>query len=220
MIVNRRNGRFHGHAQRLRFRRGSAARKSVVLLIGIAACSLTACTSTTIVEPFYRPQDAQVDQVFLSPTAEFGSYTKLMSRPLEIYYPDNVPAPSDEELERLRSIFREAFLSAVGTDYEIVDEPGPDVMLIIGQIIDLKIIGPQGTFLPSGRLREVVASGQLTLLLEFQDSLTGRVLARAGENDQGTASSVGDEAASWEQVEAAAARWASLFKNFLDQNLG
>jgi hypothetical protein len=189
-------------------------------LLGSMIAALAACTSTTIVEPFYRPEAARVDQVYVSPTAEFRTYTKLMARPLEIYYPDNVQAPSQEELERLRSIFREAFLSSIGDDYEIVDEPAPGVMLVIGQIVDLKILGAGGRYEPSGRLAEVVTSGQLTLLLEFQDSVTGRVLARAGESDQGTATGVTDEAASWAQVEAAAARWAQLFKNFLDENLG
>ena len=93
-------------------------------------------------------------------------------------------------------------------------------MLIIAQVIDLKIAGPAGDFQPSGRLREVVSRGQLTLLLEFQDSVTGRVLARAGEADQGTATSLTDEEASWSQVESAAGRWVGMVRTFLDNNLG
>jgi hypothetical protein len=131
-----------------------------------------------------------------------------------------VPPPSEQELDRLRQIFRAAFLSAVGDDYQIVDAAGPDVMLVSGQIVDLKILGANGTYVPSGRLSDVVAKGQLTLLLEFRDSVTDRVLARAGEASQGDATSRTDEAASWAQVEAAATRWAQLFKSFLDRNLG
>jgi hypothetical protein len=181
---------------------------------------VAACTTTTIVDPYYRPASAQVDHAYISPTADFRSYTKLMGRPLEIYYPDNVPQPDARDIERLRSIFREAFLGAIGQDYEIVSEPGPGVMLVAAQIIDLKLLGPGGTYEPSGRLREVVAKGQLTLLMEFQDSQTGRVLARAGEAERGASTSGSDDAAGWAQVEAAAARWAELFKRFLDNNLG
>ena len=143
-----------------------------------------------------------------------------MARPLEIYYPENTPAPTQDDLDRMREIFREAFISEIGDDYEIVTEAGPDVMLIIAQVIDLKIAGPAGDFQPSGRLREVVSRGQLTLLLEFQDSVTGRVLARAGEADQGTATSLTDEEASWSQVESAAGRWVGMVRTFLDNNLG
>jgi hypothetical protein len=190
------------------------------LIAGAVLASAAACTSTTIVEPFYRPPDAQIEDAFVSPFADFTAYTKLMSRPLEIYYPDNAPAPSQDDLDRLRGIFREAFLAELGDDYEIVDEPGAGVMLVIAQIIDLKVLGPRGTYEPSGRLREVVARGQLTLLMELRDSVTGDVLGRAGEADGGSATTISDQAASWAQVEDAARRWARLFKRFLDANLG
>jgi hypothetical protein len=190
----------------------------------LVAASLSAaaagCKVTTIVDPYFRPESARVEQAYVSPGADFRNYTKLMTRPLEVYYPDNVTPPSPEELDRLRRIFRETFLAELGNDYEIVDAAAPDVMLVIGQIVDLKVLGAGGTYEPSGRLREVVASGQLTLLLEFQDSVTGRVLARVGESDHGSATAATDEAASWAQVEAAAIRWALLFKDFLDRNLG
>lgn len=189
-----------------------------VILAGLLACS--GCTSTTIVEPFFRPEGAQVDQAYISPDADFSVYTKLMAMPLEIYYPDNAPEPSEEELDRLRQVFREAFLSELGDEYQIVTEPGPDVMRVLAQIIDLKIIGPLGRFEASGRLQEVVTKGQLTLLMEFHDSVTGRVLARAGEAEEGASTAISDEEASWAQVEVAARRWAGLFKRFLDENLG
>ena len=119
----------------------------------------------------------------------------------------------------MRQIFRTAFLDEIGGDYEIVASPGPDVMLVIAQIVDLKVLGPQGTYLPSGRLREVVSQGQLTLLMEFRDSVSGRVLARAGEADSGAATER-DAEAGWSEVETAARRWAGMFRRFLDQNLG
>jgi hypothetical protein len=192
------------------------AKSHVVALFAVTA----GCTSTTTVEPFYRPESARVEQAYVSPTAEFRNYSRLMARPLEIYYPDDVSPPEVQDVERLRRLFREAFLRAVGQDYDIVDEPAPDVMLVTAQIVDLKILGTGGTYIPSGRLREVTARGQLTLLLEFQDSVTGKVLARAGEADRGMATAESDEAASWADVQAAAERWAALFRDFLDDNLG
>lgn len=185
---------------------------------GIVLCA--SCTTTTIVEPFVRPADAQVEQSYRSPGADFSVYTKLMGTPLEIYYPDDGPPPSEADLDRLRGLFREAFLAAIADDYEIVTEPGPDVLHVIGQIVDLKIVGPIGSFEPTGRLRQLVTKGQLTLLMELRDSVSGRVLARAGETEQGDETSFTDEQASWEEVDAAARRWAGLFRAFLDENLG
>ena len=77
-----------------------------------------------------------------------------------------------------------------------------------------------GSFEPTGRLRQLVTEGQLTLLMEFRDSVTGRVLARAGETEEGESTSFTDEEASWEEVELAARRWAGMFRTFLDRNLG
>lgn len=198
-------------------------RRTNTAFMALAAAALplvAGCTTTTIVEPFVRPPDAQVEQSYISPGADFGVYTKLMGSPLEIYYPEDGPPPGEDELQRLRDTFREAFLTAIGDDYEIVSEPGPDVLHVIGQIVDLKITGAVGSFEPTGRLRQLVTKGQLTLLMELRDSVTGRVLARAGETEQGDSTSSTDEEASWEQVEVAAERWAGLFRRFLDQNLG
>jgi len=200
-------------------RTGKSDRNTVHgILTCLVVCS--GCTSTTIVEPFFRPEGSQVQQVYVSPGADFGVYAKLMATPLEIYYPDNAPAPTEAEIERLRQIFREAFLTEIGDDYEIVTEPGPDVMRVLAQIIDLKVLGPLGTFEASGRLREVVTKGQLTLLMEFQDSVTDRVLARVGEAEEGDSTAITAEESSWTEVEVAAKRWAGLFRTFLDENFG
>ena len=188
------------------------------IYFGVVLC--VSCTTTTIVEPFVRSPDAQVEQSYRSPGADFSVYSKLMGSPLEIYYPDEGPPPSEEDLERLRELFRNAFLAAIGDDYEIVTEPGPDVLHVVGQIVDLKIVGPIGSFEPTGRLRQLVTKGQLTLLMELRDSVSGRVLARAGETEQGDETSFTDEEASWEQVDEAAQRWAGMFRIFLDESLG
>lgn len=195
-------------------------RRARTSVLGPTVVLLTACSTTTIVEPFYRPEGARVEQAYISPDANFSIYTKLLAQPLEIYYPDNVPAPSDDDLDRMRQIFRDAFLTELGDDYEIVEEPGPDVLTVLAQIIDLKITGAIGTFESTGRLRELVTKGQLTFLMEFRDSQTDRVLARAGETEGGESTSLTAAEASWAEVDVAAQRWAGLFRDWLDENLG
>ncbi len=101
----------------------------------------------------------------------------------------------------------------------LVQEPGPDVLRVRAQIIDLKLTGAVGSFEPTGRLRELVAKGQLTFLMEVSDSLTDHVLGRAGETEDGTSTSLSAEEASWAEVEAAADRWATMFRIWLDNNI-
>jgi hypothetical protein len=195
-------------------------RAAGIALITTTVMLLDACSTTTIVEPFYRPEGARVEQAYISPDADFSVYSKLLAQPLEIYYPTDAPAPSEDELNRLRQIFRDAFLGELADDYEIVEEPGPDVLTVLAQIVDLKVTGPLGTFESTGRLRHLVTKGQLTFLMEVRDSLTDRVLARAGETEDGAATSLTEEDASWAEVEVAAQRWAVLFRSWLDENLG
>ena len=185
-----------------------------------AASLLGACTASTVVEPFNRPDAAQVDYSFVSPNADFGKYTALLLNPLEIYYPDNAPEPPAEDLNRLRQYFREAFLAAMGDDYRLTTLPAEDVLRVNAQIIDLKIVGERGTYQPSAKLREVVTAGELTFLMELQDSVSRTTLARAGDNTStGQLAAPAGQDASWDQVRAAAERWAGLFRAFLDRNL-
>jgi hypothetical protein len=185
----------------------------------IGTLGLTACSTTTVVEPFYRPETAQVDYAFLSPDADFGSYSRLQVTPLEIYYPNDVPQPPDADLDRIRAYFREAFLDALDDDYELIFEPAPDALRVQAQIIDFKLVGMGGTYEPGARLRSLVANGELTFLMELQDSVSGKTLARAGDTTQTSAEERDDAVASWEAVRVAAQHWAQLFRAFLDANL-
>ena len=138
---------------------------------------------------------------------------------LEIYYPEDAePQPDPAALDRIRNLFREAFIAAVGEDYEIVAEPGPGVLKVSGQIIDMKMTSGGAVLDPSGRLRDVVAHGELTFLMEFSDSQTELVLARAGDKSSDISAEHDD--ATWADVQRAAEYWAGLFRTWLDNSLG
>jgi hypothetical protein len=185
--------------------------------IAVLGPLLGSCTSTTVVEPYYRPVDAGLEDVYLAPGAELGAYKRLMFEPLDIYYPDGSEAdPAD--LDRLRAYFRDAFREAVQQDYEVTQEPAADVLLVKAQLVDLKIVGAEGRYEPTGRLATLVAAGQLTLLMDIADSLTGKVLARAGASTEPTQAASADPEAAWRDVQAAAQSWAALFRNWLDRN--
>ncbi|HET8698918.1 MAG TPA: DUF3313 family protein [Gammaproteobacteria bacterium] len=187
------------------------------LAIAVFGPLLGSCTSTTVVEPYYRPPDAVLEDVYLAPGADFGAYSRLMFESLDIHYPDgSVADPAD--LDRLRAYFRDAFREAVQQDYEITQEPAADVLLVKAQLVDLKIVGAEGRYKPTGRLATLVAAGQLTLLMDMADSLTGKVLARAGASTEPSQSSSADPEAAWRDVQVAAQSWAALFRNWLDRN--
>jgi hypothetical protein len=118
----------------------------------------------------------------------------------------------------VRGYFRDAFTAAVGDAYEIVADPGPDVLKVSGQVIDMKMTSGGAVVDVSGRLRDIVAHGELTFLMEMSDSVTGQVLARAGDKSSDISTARDD--ATWDDVQRAAEYWAGLFRDWLDNSLG
>ncbi len=194
------------------------SRRSAALLLFAALLFSSGCTKTVVVGSFDRVPNTAVEYAYINEQADFSQYTKLMSGGLEIYYPESEEAPDPADVERIRAYFRDAFAAAIGDDYEIVSEPGPHVLRVSGQVIDMKMTSGGATFDPSGRLRDVVAHGELTFLMEISDSVSGQVLARAG--DKSTDISAERDDATWDDVRRAAEYWAGLFRNWLDNSLG
>ena len=187
------------------------------LVVAAATVILIGCVKTTTTT-YVRQSNTVVEQAYVQPGADFSKYRKLMTDGLEIYYPQSDAAPPEEQLERIRESFRSAFTDVIGNDYEVVDAPGPDVLMVKAQLIDMKVTGASGDYNPSGRLRDLVARGELTFLMEMIDSESGDVLARAGDRTKDV--STNGDAAEWAEVDKAAKYWAGLFRNWLDNSLG
>ena len=188
------------------------------LLAVVCATCLGACTTTVVTGSFHRVPNTAVEYAYINQEADFSKYTRLMSGGLEIYYPEGEETPDPANLERIRAYFRDAFAAAIGDAYEIVTEPGPDVLKVSAQIVDMKISPGGAVFEASGRLRDVVAHGELTFLMEMSDSVTGQALARAGDKSSDISADKDD--ATWDDVQRAAEYWAGLFRNWLDSALG
>ena len=193
----------------------SLGRLPKVLLTGSATVALLGGCNTVQVDYYQKITDGNVDIAYVKPNVDFSRYTALKADPLEIYFSDLNP-PTQQELNRIRQSFRTAFLSAIGDDYAIVEKSGKNVLAVRASLIDSKTTG---TAVPvRGRLGDLVSSGNLTFLMEMRDSRSDEVLARAGDQEKPAAGD--DDTTSWDEVDNAAVRWARLFRNFLDNNLG
>lgn len=191
-------------------------------LLAVALVVLIAGCVQTTVESYRRVPDAAADEAFLKAGVDFSRYKRLQPERLEIYYYEGQGAPDSRDIERVRTIFREAFLDAVDDDYEIVSEPGPDVLGVRASLVDLKLSQTLGELPVKGRAAALVANGQLTFFMELTDSLSGEVLARAADQEKPVDDTldVVDTRAQWVETEAAARRWAAMFRDFLDRRLG
>ena len=190
--------------------------------MSLTGCLVAGC-ATTSVDSFERIQSARADEVYVKPGVNFARYRRLYPQPLEIYYREGEGAPTPENLERMRAIFRTEFLKALDGRYELLTEPAADALGVRASLVDLSDADEDNEDdIPArGRLRELIANGELTFFMELTDSLSGQVLARAADQDHSDApAEPGMPRDNWRRAEQAAARWAASFREFLDENLG
>lgn len=193
---------------------------ATTVILAAAALLLAGCVTTTV-DTYRKVPESRVDSAFIKPGVDFSRYRQLQPVPLEIYYYEGELEPDAADLERIRSIFRTAFLGKIGDDYALVDQPGPDVLHVRASLVDLELSPVPGNLPIRGRAASLVAAGQLTFFMELADSLSGEVLARAGDREKApTQIAVATSERDWSRTEKAAERWAQMFRDFLDENLG
>jgi hypothetical protein len=189
------------------------------LALAVTALAVSACSSPVVSQEFRRNPNSVVETAYIATDADFSRYDRLTGAEMGIFFPTNTRIPQDD-LDRMRTIFRSAFLDEL-SGYTIVDDPAPGVMLVDASLIDLR--SALFADIPNLRreVRDVARPGSLVFLMELSDSQTERVLARAADSSLNPEIGVDDiEGSEWDTVESAARHWASLFRQFLDQNLG
>ncbi len=188
-----------------------------IILVVSAGC-VCACTATET-RSFNVKKDAQVQSAQIASGADFSKYDTLLILDAGIYFPENAPS-STADMQRLRGIFREAFMAELG-GYSITDHAGPRTMAVQPTLIDLRAgSGPEVLDMRPD-LRDMARPGSLVFLMELKDSESGEALARAADSASAPTFATGaGTQTDWPSVEQAARRWATLFREFLDKNLG
>jgi hypothetical protein len=192
--------------------------RSTALVSCFAVLAIAGC-STTTTQSFTVAPDSKVEKAFIATDTDFSKYHQLLAEEMGIFFPQHVHM-ADEDLERLRQIFRDAFLPKL-EHYTIVAEPAPGTMAVQASLIDLRKAGIADVPYLRAEVRDVAKPGALVFLMEFRDPITDKVLGRAADSSAAPAFAYGDGGATdWSSVEEAAEHWSTLFVNFLDNNLG
>ena len=141
------------------------------------------------------------------------SSTQAMSTSGEFYI-------DEESRERLReevsTIFREEM--AKSTRFTMVEEPGPNVLVISGGLQDIVSNVPPE---PVGRANIYISSvGEITLILEAVDSMSGEVIFRAAERriaERGSGQAMlSNTVSNWAEIQRLLRRWARTLREGLD----
>jgi len=187
--------------------------------IGAAIAGLlTAACTTTSTQSFNVVKNRQVEASYIATDANFGKYDRLLASDMGIFFPTDA-APSIEDQQRTRQIFRKAFLAEL-QEYQLVRTAGPTALNVQATLIDYR--NATGADVPNVRreLSDIARPGAIMFLMELKDSRSGKILARAADSASAPEfSTSADTGTDWAAVETAAARWAKLFRQFLDDNL-
>ena len=189
----------------------------IVLFLLFAGLVTTGCTTTTT-QSLVVNKSASVEASYVATDADFGKYDRLFASEMGIFFPTHA-APSADDQVRTRKIIREAFLGEL-SGYKIETKKGPTTLEVQASLIDYRSARAVDSVGIRPELRSIVKPGSILFLMELKDSKSGQVLARAGDSASAPAfSTSANTATDWSAVETAAARWAELFRIFLDENL-
>ncbi len=174
---------------------------SVLVYAAVAAATLTSSSVALAASPpatwdnLARVESKRLKYVYLLPGADFRVYTKVMLEPTQIAFKKNWQRDynstasglsrriSDADVERAiteggkatTAIFAKAFADG---GYPVVTTPGPDVLTVRTEIINLRVTAPDK--MSAGRSRTYAnEAGSATLVVEVMDSVSGAILGRA-----------------------------------------
>lgn len=140
-----------------------------------------------------------IDLVYLLPAADFKGYTNVMIDPVEVQFNKNWQRDMNDTIDITRKVdaddikrIRDALSKMVmegfakeltSNGYPVVTEPSASTLVIQPAIVNLYVNAPD---IPSaGRVRTYTTStGEMTLVLEVRDSVTGQALARAVDRQE------------------------------------
>lgn len=144
-------------------------------------------------EGLVRVESKAVDVLYTRPEASLAGYSKLLLQPIEVQFAKHwKPDSSNSVLYDMHTVDREkiktelaaAFAEVFTRDmqkggYPIVSEPAADVLEMQAAIANLYITAPDPSQI-SGRTKVYTTdAGEMTLIMQLHDSVTGQILARA-----------------------------------------
>ena len=193
--------------------------------------------------------DTEDTFVFQDPETDFSQYDKLMVERIKVWFKEDAEYKGIDpaEIKDLTDYFHKAIVEAVGDQYPIVREPGPDVLRLRIAMTDLVPTKPSASLVTlvvpflwlaeagSGVVTDEAGStpfvGEVTIELEALDSQSNRQVAAFIERkiglkyhwNKGVKTGVTDYLkaySTWAYTKQAMDHWAQAIRNHLDKAHG
>jgi len=211
------------------------------LLLGATGCSTTRQQTKGTVEPsgflgdYSQLQPGLKDRANLyyqAPNVDWAKYTKVWIKPVELWNSGDPDSPmgkiSSENQQTLIDLTHTALYNALSTNFTMVDQGGPDVLVIHAAITDAKkskpVIGAiSSIYLPLKLVaygKQAIAGtgigvGSITIEAELLDGQSNERLVAVVDSRSGTEAIRSKFTGTWGDVEKSLDWWAAR----LDQRL-
>ena len=175
-----------------------------------------------------------LDVVYARPGATLAGYTKVMLAPISVAFhkdwastvkvgTNRQISPSDQQRirEKLAKAMQEEVVKELNAGgYHLVTAPGEDVLGVEMAVVNLYVRAPANLSGQSGKDFYAVTAGEMSLVIQLTDSVSGDAIARAFDNFRATEYSNPERitrADNETEVRSAATQWAKALRNGLDR---
>lgn len=184
--------------------------------------------------------------VYVDSTVDFTPYKKLLVDRIKVWYKSDsdYKGIDPDDLKALTDYFHQAIVKAVGDDYPMVDEPGPDVLRVRIAVTDLVPNKPEasvvtlvvpfawvadaGSGVAKGETGSTSFTGEATIEMEAMDSVSSQQVGAYIERQvgkkynwtHGVSEGVSDYMkaySKWDYTKKAMDTWAQKLKKRLDE---
>ncbi len=182
---------------------------------------------------------------YVDTSVDFSKYNKLLLDRIKVWYKDDsdYKGIDPDELKALTDYFHQAIIKAVGDEYEIVREPGPDVLRVriavtdvvpnkpAASVVTLAVpfawVADAGTGVAEGEVGSTAFTGEATIEMEAMDSASSqqvgayidREVGKKYNWDKGVGEGISSYAkaySKWDYTKKAMDAWAQRLKKTLD----
>ena len=183
---------------------------------------------------------------YVDNAVDFSNYGKLLLDRIKVWYKDDsdYKGIDPDDLKALTDYFHQAIVKAVGDDYEIVSEPGPDVLRVRIAVTDLvpnkaeasvvslaipfAWVADAGSGAAKGEVGSTAFTGEATIEMEAMDSVSSQQVGAYIDKEVGKkyqwSKGIGEGISSytkayskWDYTKKTMDLWAERLKATLDE---
>ena len=175
-----------------------SALQAIVLAVLIVPVAYADDQGAASFDGLEKVKKSKADEAYVRPGVDFSTYKRFRIVEPEVAFAKNWERDvsrsstrggtgsrvTDSDIERIKAGMAEIFLEVFTQElekagFEIVEESAEDVMVLHPAIIDLFVTAPDLRSSPTRTTSYVASAGSARLYIEFHDSVTGQILARA-----------------------------------------